>query len=82
MQYSGKAHVVGANIDTDAIIPARFLVTTDEAELGRNCMAGVVGERVLGGGPGGVFFGGGGIGVGGGGGGECGGDDRRGWVCV
>ncbi len=41
MQYSGKAHVVGANIDTDAIIPARFLVTTDEAELGRNCMAGL-----------------------------------------
>ena len=41
MQYSGKAHVVGANIDTDAIIPARFLVTTDEAELGRNCTAGL-----------------------------------------
>ena len=41
MQYSGKAHVVGANIDTDAIIPARFLVTTDEAELGKNCMAGL-----------------------------------------
>ncbi|MBU1001143.1 MAG: 3-isopropylmalate dehydratase small subunit [Proteobacteria bacterium] len=40
MKYSGKAHVVGTNIDTDAIIPARFLVTTDEAELGANCMAG------------------------------------------
>lgn len=41
MEYRGKAHVVGANIDTDAIIPARFLVTTDEAELGRNCMSGL-----------------------------------------
>lgn len=41
MQYTGKAHKVGANIDTDAIIPARFLVTTDEAELGANCMAGL-----------------------------------------
>lgn len=41
MQYSGTAHVVGANIDTDAIIPARFLVTTDHAELGRNCFEGL-----------------------------------------
>jgi len=41
MSYKGKAHVVGSNIDTDAIIPARFLVTTDEAELGANCMEGL-----------------------------------------
>lgn len=41
MKYTGKAHVVGANIDTDAIIPARFLVTTNEAELGKNCMSGL-----------------------------------------
>ena len=41
MQYSGKAHKVGDHIDTDAIIPARFLVTTDEAELGANCMEGL-----------------------------------------
>ena len=37
----GRAHKVGAHIDTDAIIPARFLVTTDTAELGRNCMEGL-----------------------------------------
>ncbi|GAB6036653.1 3-isopropylmalate dehydratase small subunit [Fundidesulfovibrio butyratiphilus] len=37
----GKAHKVGAHIDTDAIIPARFLVTTDTAELGANCMEGL-----------------------------------------
>ena len=39
--YHGKAHKVGAHIDTDAIIPARFLVTTDQAELGANCMEGL-----------------------------------------
>ena len=61
MQYSGKAHVVGANIDTDAIIPARFLVTTDEAELGKNCMAGLVGEWVSRVSPGDFFGGGGGF---------------------
>ena len=32
MQYKGTAHKVGQHIDTDAIIPARFLVTT---EIGR-----------------------------------------------
>jgi len=39
--FHGKAHKVGAHIDTDAIIPARFLVTTDPAELGANCMEGL-----------------------------------------
>jgi 3-isopropylmalate/(R)-2-methylmalate dehydratase small subunit len=39
--YQGKAHKVGAHIDTDAIIPARFLVTTDPDELGANCMEGL-----------------------------------------
>lgn len=41
MKYTGTAHVVGANIDTDAIIPARFLVTTDPQELGANCFEGL-----------------------------------------
>lgn len=39
--YKGKAHKVGAHIDTDAIIPARFLVTTDTEVLGSNCMEGL-----------------------------------------
>ena len=64
MQYSGKAHVVGANIDTDAIIPARFLVTTDEAELGRNCMAGLEGKWVSRVSPGGFIGAGGEFGLG------------------
>lgn len=41
MKFEGKAHKVGEHIDTDAIIPARFLVTTDPAKLGANCMEGL-----------------------------------------
>ncbi len=41
MTIQGTAHRVGAHIDTDAIIPARFLVTTDPDELGANCMEGL-----------------------------------------
>ncbi|MFW6415438.1 MAG: 3-isopropylmalate dehydratase small subunit [Thermodesulfobacteriota bacterium] len=41
MQFSGSAQKVGAHIDTDAIIPATRLVTTDPEELGRYCMEGL-----------------------------------------
>ena len=41
MKYTGKALVVGDHIDTDAIIPARFLVTADPVELGTHCMEGL-----------------------------------------
>lgn len=41
MKYKGKALCVGDHIDTDAIIPARFLVTTDAEELGKKCMSGM-----------------------------------------
>ena len=41
MKYTGKSLVVGDHIDTDAIIPARFLVSTDPAELGGHCMEGM-----------------------------------------
>ena len=41
MKVTGTAHKVGDHIDTDAIIPARFLVTTDSKILGDNCMAGL-----------------------------------------
>jgi len=34
----GQVWKFGVNVDTDAIIPARYLVTTDEKELAKNCM--------------------------------------------
>ncbi len=34
----GSAWVFGDNIDTDVIIPARYLMTTDPAELAKHCM--------------------------------------------
>ncbi len=34
----GKVHKFGDHIDTDVIIPARYLVTTDEKELAKHCM--------------------------------------------
>lgn len=41
MQYKGTAHTLGDHIDTDAIIPARYLTTTDMAVLGSLCMSGL-----------------------------------------
>ncbi|MEQ8200085.1 MAG: 3-isopropylmalate dehydratase small subunit [Syntrophomonadaceae bacterium] len=38
MKFTGKVHKFGSNIDTDAIIPARYLNTYDPAELARHCM--------------------------------------------
>lgn len=35
---SGRVHRFGSNIDTDVIIPARYLTTTDPAELAAHCM--------------------------------------------
>ena len=36
--FRGKAHKFGADVDTDQIIPARYMVTTDPAELASHCM--------------------------------------------
>jgi len=38
MIYKGAAWKFGANVDTDAIIPARYLNTTDPAELASHLM--------------------------------------------
>jgi 3-isopropylmalate/(R)-2-methylmalate dehydratase small subunit len=36
--FEGKAFVYGDNVDTDVIIPARYLTTIDPAELAQHCM--------------------------------------------
>ena len=38
MTIQGTVWKFGDNIDTDMIIPAPYLVTTDSTELGRHCM--------------------------------------------
>ena len=38
MKANGKVHKYGDNVDTDVIIPARYLNTTDAKELASHCM--------------------------------------------
>ena len=38
MNFSGKAIKYGDNVDTDVIIPARYLNTIDKRELASHCM--------------------------------------------
>jgi len=37
----GKVHKYGANVDTDAIIPAQYLNVSEPAELSKHCMEGI-----------------------------------------
>lgn len=38
MKYTGKIYKFGADVDTDVIIPARYLNTFDPLELAKHCM--------------------------------------------
>ena len=38
MKACGKVHKYGDNVDTDVIIPARYLNTPDMQELAQHCM--------------------------------------------
>jgi 3-isopropylmalate/(R)-2-methylmalate dehydratase small subunit len=38
LKISGTVHKFGADVDTDAIIPARYLNTSEPAELAKHCM--------------------------------------------
>jgi 3-isopropylmalate/(R)-2-methylmalate dehydratase small subunit len=48
MHFTGTAHKYGRDVDTDVIIPARYLNTSDAVELAKHCMedldAGFVGK--------------------------------------
>jgi len=41
LKLHGKVYKYGANVDTDAIIPARFLNISQPAELAKHCMEGI-----------------------------------------
>ena len=38
MHFKGTAHRYGRDVDTDVIIPARYLTTSDPAELAKHCL--------------------------------------------
>lgn len=44
MKISGKVHKYGSNVDTDVIIPARYLNVPDHAALASHCMEDIDGE--------------------------------------
>jgi 3-isopropylmalate/(R)-2-methylmalate dehydratase small subunit len=46
LKLTGKAHKYGANIDTDAIIPARYLNLSEPGELARHCMEDIDSEFI------------------------------------
>lgn len=46
MKLKGKVHKYGANVDTDVIIPARYLNVSNPEELAKHCMEDIDGEFI------------------------------------
>lgn len=46
MKLKGKVHKYGADVNTDVIIPARYLNLSDPAELAKHCMEGIDSEFI------------------------------------
>ncbi len=46
MKIKGKVHKYGRDVNTDEIIPAKYLDTTDEKELASYCMTGIDGSFI------------------------------------
>jgi len=46
VRLRGKVHKYGANVDTDAIIPARYLNVSNPEELAKHCMEDIDNEFV------------------------------------
>ena len=46
MIFEGTVHAYGRDVDTDVIIPARYLTTNDPAELATHCMEDIDAEFV------------------------------------
>lgn len=46
MRWRGRVHKYGDNVDTDVIIPARYLNISDPVELAQHCLEGIDGEFV------------------------------------
>jgi 3-isopropylmalate/(R)-2-methylmalate dehydratase small subunit len=44
MKLKGKVHKFGANVNTDVIIPARYLNVSEPGELAKHCMEGIDSE--------------------------------------
>lgn len=57
-ELRGRAHVYGDNVDTDVIIPARYLTSHDPAELAAHCMEDIDSEFVTKVQPGDIIVGG------------------------
>ena len=46
MKLKGKVFKYGANVDTDVIIPARYLNVSEAEELARHCMEDIDAEFI------------------------------------